>query len=98
LRLAELCDGAAATSAGYFQPETLRHPHSGAALCMRSSVTVLSPACITADALTKVVAAEPARAIAMLARHGAQAIILNDSQGMLGDGDGWRPLAMEAAA
>ena len=97
-RLAELCDGAAATSADYFQPETLRHPRNGASLCMRSSVTVLAPACITADALTKVVAAEPAASTAMLAHHGAQAIILNDGQGMLGDGDGWRPLAMEVAA
>jgi thiamine biosynthesis lipoprotein len=98
LRLAELRDGAAATSAGYFQPDALRHPRTGESLCAATSVTVLAKSCMTADALTKVVAADPARAAGVLARYGAEAIVLDAKQAMFCDADGWRPLATEPAA
>lgn len=98
LRLAELRDGAAATSAGYFRPDALRHPRTGESLCVAASVTVLATSCMTADALTKVVAAEPARAAGVLARYAAEAIVLDGKQAMRCDADGWRPLALEACA
>ncbi|MFN3716785.1 MAG: FAD:protein FMN transferase [Thiobacillus sp.] len=97
LRLAELANGAAATSADYFQPGHLCHPQTGDALCVASSVTVLAADCITADALTKPVAADPARAPALLARYGAQAIRLNAHGAWIGDADGWRALPLEVA-
>lgn len=98
VRLAELENGAAATSAGYFQPGALRHPHSGDALCAETSVTVLAPDCMTADALTKVVAADPACAVGMLAHHGAQAIVLDGKRAMRSDADGWHDLPMGGKA
>jgi len=98
LRLAELRCGAVATSAGYFQPGALRHPRTGESLCARTSVSVLAANCMTADALTKVVAAAPGRAPGVLARYGAQAIMLDGGRTMLGDADGWRTLSMERAA
>lgn len=97
LRLAELAHGAAATSADYFQPGHLCHPKTGDALCVASSVTVLATDCMTADALTKPVAADPAGAPALLARYHAQAIRLDAHGAWLGDADGWRALPQEAA-
>lgn len=98
LRLAELRLGAAATSAGYFQPGCLRHPRSGEALCANASVTVLAADCMTADALTKAVAADPARAPAILAYFGAQAILLDGTHGRFGDAGGWQAFPLERAA
>ena len=102
LHLADLQNGAVATSAGYYQAAAspLRHPHTGAELCRTLSVSVLAPTCLAADALTKIVAAAPQRAPALLGRKGAQAILIDPaSQAItLGDGEGWRPLPQEAAA
>lgn len=98
VRLAELENGAAATSAGYFQPGALRHPRSGDALCAETSVTVLAPDCMTADALTKVVAADPACATAVLARYSAQAIVLDGKRAMCSDADGWHDLPVGGTA
>ena len=118
LRLAELTNGAAATSASYFQPDALRHPASGDVLCAGTSVTVLAGDCMTADALTKVVAAgiletKPLRTDAphtadVLARYGAQAIVLDGAHAMRCpdavaqarrcDADGWHDLPLEQMA
>lgn len=84
LHLLDLQNGAAATSAGYYQSHThqgqpvgpLRHPLTHASLCLEDSVTVVAPTCMLADALTKVVAADLAGAPARLAAMGAQAIHL----------------------
>lgn len=98
LAVAELANGAVATSAGYFQPGHLRHPVQGTPLCETSSVTVLADDCLTADALTKAVAADPARAPVLLARYGAQAILLDATGASTCGADGWRPLPLEQAA
>jgi len=98
LRLAELKNGAAATSANYFQPDALRHPRTGETLCANTSVTVLAGDCMTADALTKVVAADPALAPSVLTRHGAQAIVLDGERAMRSDTDGWHALPLVRAA
>ena len=104
LHLADLQHGAVATSAGYYQAEAaaspLRHPHTGGQLCRTLSVSVLAPTCLAADALTKIVAADPQRASALLGRHGAQAILIDPLSPAIavGDGGGWRTLPCEAAA
>lgn len=104
LQLADLQTGAVATSAGYYQSgaSPLRHPRSGAELCRHDSISVLAPDCMTADALTKIVAAEPARAPALLARYQAQALRLavdDDALTLtLCDGAGWRDIPSEIAA
>lgn len=94
VRLAELENGAAATSAGYFQPDALRNPRTGETLCAETSVTVLAPDCMTADALTKVVAADPTCAARVLVRYGAQAIRLDRDSAILSDADGWHALPL----
>lgn len=106
LQLAALKHGAAATSASYFQPDALRHPSSGQPLCATASVTVLAADCMTADALTKVVAAgfhaaDPLHAPVVaeaLARHGAQAIVLDGRRALRCDAGGWVDLGLEQAA
>lgn len=98
LRLAELRDGAAATSAGYFQPDALRHPRTGETLCADISVTVLAADCMTADALTKVVGADAACAPDVLARYSAQAIVLDGERAVRSDAGGWHDLPLERAA
>ncbi|MGE5319840.1 MAG: FAD:protein FMN transferase [Hyphomicrobiaceae bacterium] len=98
LQLAKLKCGAAATSASYFQPDALRHPHNSGSLCTTRSVTVLAGDCITADALTKVVAADSAAAVAVLARFGAQAIVIEGARAMRSDTGGWHDLPLEQAA
>ncbi|MHB1214861.1 MAG: FAD:protein FMN transferase [Thiobacillus sp.] len=88
LHLLDLQHGAVATSAGYFQTRhhdgrrvsPLRHPKTRASLCLDDSITVVAPTCMLADALTKVVAADPANAPARLRAFGAQALRL-DTQG-----------------
>lgn len=97
-RLAELTNGAAATSAGYFQPGALRHPASGDSLCADTSITVLAADCMTADALTKPVAADPAAAPALLARYDAQAVVLNAHGAQASTATGWRDLSGALAA
>jgi thiamine biosynthesis lipoprotein len=93
LPVAELTQGAAATSADYFQPGHLVHPESGAPLCGNASVTVFAASCLVADALTKIVAADPAGAHGQLAAHGAQAIVF-DAEGLrVCDTDGWHSLS-----
>lgn len=82
--LAELQAGAAATSAGYFAARRVHgvcvtphiHPLRRQPLPPASSVTVLAPDCLTADALTKVVLADPAAARPVLTRFAARAIVL----------------------
>jgi thiamine biosynthesis lipoprotein len=104
LQLAELQNGAVATSAGYYQngASPLRHPGNGAELCRHDSISVIAPDCMTADALTKIVAAEPARAPSLLARFNAQALRLAVEDGALTltvcDGSGWREILNEVAA
>ena len=104
LHLADLQTGAVATSAGYYQSEAaaspLRHPHTGGELCRTLSVSVLAPTCLAADALTKIVAADPQRAPALLGRQSAQAILIDPLNAAIavGNGDGWRTLPCEAAA
>ncbi len=96
--LAELRNGAAATSASYFQPHALRHPASGDTLCADTSVTVLAADCMTADALTKIVAADTATALRVLAHYAAHAIILDNNHAIRCDADGWHDLPLEQAA
>ncbi|MGQ9685352.1 MAG: FAD:protein FMN transferase [Thiobacillaceae bacterium] len=106
LQLAELRQGAAATSASYFQPDALRHPASGRPLCVGSSVTVLAADCTTADALTKIVAAglhsvdghRKSIVVDMLAHCDAQAVVLDDSRALRCDANGWSALPLEMAA
>jgi thiamine biosynthesis lipoprotein len=98
LPLAVLTHGAVATSADYFQPHALRHPGTGQHLCADASVTVLAADCMTADALTKIVAADAMRAPRLLARYGAQAIVIDHAGARRGDADGWHALSLEQAA
>ena len=84
--LVELSTGAAATSAGYYAQRRrhgrmitpLIHPHTRKACGVERSVTVLAQDCMTADALTKIVHADPARATAVLAHFNARALILEN--------------------
>ena len=82
--LLNLSEGAAATSAAYFSPHRqarqrvapLIHPYTRTACNSERSITVLAPNCIHADALTKVVHADPARATQILKRYQARALIV----------------------
>ena len=82
--LLELTHGAAATSAGYYRERLhqgrrvtpIIHPHSRAACESGLSVTVLARDCMTADALTKVVYANPRGASAVLKAYKARALIV----------------------
>lgn len=82
--LLQLASGAAATSAGYYRERLhqgrmvtpIIHPHSGAACASGLSVTVLAKDCMTADALTKVVYANPRGAAAVLQSYKARALIV----------------------
>jgi thiamine biosynthesis lipoprotein len=75
---------AAATSAGYFQHRpwagrecsAIVHPGTRLLCEARRSVTVLADQCMVADALTKVVMADPERGSALLEQHRARALIL----------------------
>lgn len=78
------CSPAAATSAGYFQQRryagrpacAVVHPGRRAPCAADRSVTVLAADCMTADALTKVVYADPAQGHAALSAFCARAIVL----------------------
>ena len=84
----ELRNEAAATSAAYFTRR--RHaghwvspildPRTARPWLDRTSVTVIAPACLSADALTKVVALAPDRAPAILTRYGARAVVISDTK------------------
>ncbi len=84
LPLVELTTGAAATSAGYYTQRRyqgrwvtpLINPHTRVAAGVHRSVTMLAADCMTADALTKVVHADPALAAPLLAQFNARAIML----------------------
>lgn len=75
---------AVATSAGYYRHRDqdgrevcpLVHPHTEQLCDTRRSVTVYAEDCTSADALTKVVSADPERAAPLLVAHGARAIVL----------------------
>lgn len=103
--LLELRSGAAATSADYFRARRLRgrrvtpliDPRTRVSCAYGRSVTVLAPECATADALTKVVHADPHRAAGVLASFSCQALMLEEVGGMCRvhtfdptHGDGWR--------
>lgn len=85
LPLAEMCEGAAATSAGYFAPKqrdgrTLSphiDPRTGRPLGTNASATVLAADCMTADALTKAVLADCPAALPVLERFGARTLLLD---------------------
>jgi thiamine biosynthesis lipoprotein len=92
-------DGAAATSADYFSARYRRgrrvtpivHPGARTACARGRSVTVLAADCLTADALTKVVHADPERAVTALMTHSARALMLESSHGE------WRAHAFDPA-
>ena len=88
--LLQLREGAVATSAGYFSANAggtaLVDPHTDARLGGDASVSVCAPRAIWADALTKVVLADPVAAVPLLRRLHAQAAVL-DHHGR------WRSLA-----
>jgi thiamine biosynthesis lipoprotein len=82
--LLELSQGAVATSAGYYSEKLhhgrmvtpIIHPHSKVACESGLSVTVLAKDCMTADALTKVVYANPRGAAEVLHTYKARALIV----------------------
>jgi len=82
--LLQLSEGAAATSAAYFAQRRhaqrmvtpLIHPHTRTASSSERSVTVVAPNCMHADALTKVVQADPTQAANILERYQARALIV----------------------
>jgi thiamine biosynthesis lipoprotein len=84
LPIVALTQSAAATSAGYFTQRRyqgcwvtpLINPLTRTAAGVSRSVTVLAADCMTADALTKVVHANPATAIPLLQQFNARAIML----------------------
>lgn len=84
IALMPLTNGAAATSAAYFtqrrhagqQVTTLIHPQTHQASASPRSVTVLAQDCMLADALTKIVMADAARATPLLQRHQARALLI----------------------
>ena len=84
LALVELTHGAAATSAGYYAIRRhhgrivtpLIHPHTRIACAAGRSVTILAEDCMTADALTKIVYADPQRAISVLNHFNARALMV----------------------
>ena len=87
IALTQLCNGAAATSAAYFTQRRqaqrrvtpLIHPHTHSASDSQRSITVLAPDCMHADALTKIVHADPARSTPVLERYQARALIVEQA-------------------
>jgi thiamine biosynthesis lipoprotein len=100
-----MSEGAAATSADYFSARRVRgrwvtaliDPRTRESCARGRSVTVLARDCLTADALTKVVHADPGRAPVVLARFAARALLLEETGGVCrmqtfdpATGTGWR--------
>lgn len=87
--LLHLGEGAVATSAGYYSEQRndgrmvlpIIRPQSGMACESGRSVTVLAKDCMTADALTKVVYANPRTALPVLALYKARALIIEHDAG-----------------
>ena len=79
LPLFEVQEAAAATSADYFRDDAaaLFDPHRRHTRSFAGSISVVAPTCALADALTKVVALMPARAVRLLAHYGAHAFRLD---------------------
>jgi FAD:protein FMN transferase len=83
--LIQIRSGAVATSASYFSAKLqdgrwispLIHPLTHASCEVGRSVSVVAEDCMTADALTKVVHADPAHAPAVLGRYRANAVMLD---------------------
>jgi thiamine biosynthesis lipoprotein len=90
LPMIEMSESAAATSADYFSARRVRgrwvtpliDPRTRESCARGRSVTVLAPDCLTADALTKVVHADPGRAPAVLAQFAARALLLEETGGV----------------
>ncbi len=79
--LGQLTDGAVATSAGYYvQGKHVVDPLTRRALPAGRSITVVARRAIWADALTKVVHAQGPRALGLLRRLYAEALIFDISQ------------------
>jgi len=85
LRLGELRDGAIATSAGYYNSVRIRgqrcvplvHPQRARCISLERSVSVAASTCMTADALTKVVALSLECTPTLLERFNAQAVMVD---------------------
>lgn len=113
LPLCQLHEGAVATSASYYSQRqnkgrvitplihaTMRQPCTDT-----RSVSVLADHCMLADALTKVVFAEPDQAIAVLDHFGAHAVMIDADSSLpahyrvrLSNSTGWRDALSEVAA
>ncbi len=79
IRLAEISDASVATTAGYFMPAgkaAVVEPRRGVLAERDISVSVSAPACVLADALTKVVWLRQDAAAGLLRRLGARAWII----------------------
>lgn len=109
LPLCQISEGALATSANYYSHRRvgdrivspLIDPATRAPCAGGRSVSVLAPRCSFADALTKVVYADPDGAIAALQRLGAHAIVLDVDPAVAGGirarasgPTGWQPLPL----
>src|SRR6185295_5145942 len=70
-----LQNGSLATSANYFNPRII-DPASRERWASASSVSVAAPACVLADALTKVVALSGCAASQLLCQYGAEALVV----------------------
>jgi FAD:protein FMN transferase len=80
--LFDVREAAVATSADYFR-RALVNPRTQRLQPLAGSVTVVAPSCALADAMTKIIALQPARASAILARHGVHAFRLDvDDDGL----------------
>ena len=89
LPLVAIGDGAVATSAYGSRRRRIRgrlatplvDPRSRLPAMSTRTVSVIAPTCIVADALTKIVALDGARAAGILERYGASATILSPARG-----------------
>lgn len=86
IALGWLCDGAIATSGGYFigiqsggrQIDPLVDPRRNACIAWDDSVSVIATDCMTADALTKIVRLARQDVHVLLERMGAQAVVIDE--------------------
>ncbi|HEY9098367.1 MAG TPA: FAD:protein FMN transferase [Thiobacillus sp.] len=113
LPLCQLRDGAVATSAPYYSQRLhpdrvvtpLINPTTRQPCTDTRSVSVLANHCMLADALSKVVFADPDQAIAVLDQFGAHAVMIDADSNLpahcrvrLSDSTGWHDALSEAAA